>query len=367
MNVGGPAVLLKELIENLPEEEFEHILITGRCLSNEIDYLEAAPLKSKVIYIDSLKRSVLLTSDLVSLVRLYFLLRRLRPDIVHTHTSKAGVLGRVAALMASPGAKIIHTFHGHLLYGYFGKTKLSLVVLVERVLAKFSATLVAVTHRVKEDLLARHIGNPVKWDVIPPGIHQPALIPTLEARRQIGLSANDFIVTWVGRFTEIKDPFLALQSFAELVADTATLVTLVMVGDGELLGSCKEFARDMKLPVIFAGWQTNIHPYLAAADLLLMTSKNEGMPVVIIESAFQKKMTVSTNVGGVGEFIVSNVSGILVNRNISEIGNALHDSLTNEDTLVRIGNAAYQIAMKSFTQISYLEKHLALYRKVLKP
>jgi glycosyltransferase involved in cell wall biosynthesis len=162
------------------------------------------------------------------------------------------------------------------------------------------------------DLQKAKIGSKNKWQVIPPGIRKSESITKDTARLIIGTEKDLFLITWIGRFTEIKDPFLALEAFKRLQKLDNSKFSMIMIGDGELLDTCKEFSEKNHLGVIFPGWQSNVTSYLAAADILLVTSKNEGFGMVIAEAGLQSVPAVSTNVGGVGEFIIDQGNGILI-------------------------------------------------------
>jgi len=360
MNVGGPAVLLSELIKNLPPEEFEHTLITGTCLDNEIDYLDSHPLDSEVIYIDEIKRSVLPLNDMKSFFKLIRILRALNPDIVHTHTSKAGVLGRLAAKVASPKAKIIHTYHGHLLYGYFPKWKTSLIVQLEKFLGLFSDRLVAVTKQVRDDLQDVGIGQANKWLVIRPGLAMPPLPDRAACKAALGIPDDKFVISWIGRFTGIKDPKLALEAISELPQEILGKIEFVMAGSGELLEESQGYAKQLNLPVTFTGWINDINPVLGASDLLFMSSKNEGMPVVIVEAALRKVPTLSTDVGGVKEFIEDNKTGWLSKQKSEDIASHLA-SIIDGYLNSMVPNRAYDLAKTEFGLANMTANHESLY------
>jgi glycosyltransferase involved in cell wall biosynthesis len=360
MNVGGPAVLLSELIKNLPPEEFEHVLITGTCLPNEIDYLDSHPLDSAVIYIDEIKRSILPLNDVKSFFKLIRILKQLHPDIVHTHTSKAGVLGRLAAKVAVPTSKIIHTYHGHLLYGYFPKWKTFLIVQLEKFLGSFSDRLVAVTKQVREDLLGAGIGKANQWLVIRPGLELTPLPDRAAYKKTLGINADKFVISWIGRFTGIKNPKLALEAISKLPLGVLEKVAFVMTGSGELLEEAQSYARQMNLPITFTGWITDINPILGASDLLFMSSKNEGMPVVIVEAALRKVPTLSTNVGGVKEFIKDNETGWLSRQVAEDIATHIA-SIFNGYSRSLVPAKAYELARAEFGIANMTANHRSLY------
>ena len=173
MNVGGPAVIVADLMRGLDKSEFDQILITGFCDSDEADYLDTVATDVKATRIGGLGRSVSPIADARAFLSLIATIKRERPDVIHTHTAKAGVLGRLAAMIAGSKATRVHTFHGHLLHGYFDGWKTKLVIAIEKYLARHTDHLIAIGNQVKNDLLAAGIGKPPQFKVFFPGLTQP--------------------------------------------------------------------------------------------------------------------------------------------------------------------------------------------------
>ena len=367
MNLGGVAVLLSDLHDSLSEPEFLHYLITGKCTANEIDILEYRTQDSRIIKIEDMGRSLSFFKDFSTLLELRKVLTKINPDIVHTHTSKAGVVGRLATLTLRNRPKIVHTFHGHHLYGYFSKLMVAIMVLIEKFLALRSDLLVADSKQVQLDLQEHGVGKKQNWRVIAPGIRNLAKINKSEARVKFDLKSNDLIISWVGRFTDIKNPLLALRSLNEITPEVRERTKLIMLGDGELLEDCKTYSRHENLDVTFAGWESDIAPYLAASDLLLMSSKNEGFGMVIAEAGFYGVPTVSTDVGGVREFIIDDLNGALVAPNPSDIANKLEYLLENPDVRRSMGQMAEKTTIERFTSEIFTFQHKDAYRKLLSP
>jgi glycosyltransferase involved in cell wall biosynthesis len=365
MNVGGPAKLLVDFANELNGEEFEHILVTGRCEANEIDYLQSHQIKARVIYMNSVGRSPFLYRDIVSLFKMMVILRKIKPHIVHTHTSKAGLLGRVAALVAAPQAKRIHTFHGHLLYGYFSKRITKLLVFVEKVLAKISHVLIAVSHQIRQDLKALAVGVDRQWEVIHPGVSIQNQFSTEGEHFSLEIPRNKLVVSWVGRFTDIKDPKLAIEAFSQISPEILRNVVLIMAGDGELKDECERLAISISLPIIFLGWTNEIDVLLKSSNMLWMTSRNEGMPVVILEAAARGIPTLSTDVGGVRDFIVDGKNGVLTDRNRQNIATILSGIIQCPDQLNTLGANAKQLVVEEFSSLNYLNQHIFLYKRLL--
>lgn len=366
MNVGGPAILIKELDLYLAASEFEHILITGKCGLNEIDYQEMSGHKfSKVYKLRWMARPISIHRDFLSFFELYFLLRRIQPSIVHTHTSKAGLIGRCASAVAAPKAKIIHTYHGHLLYGYFSSLFLSTLVIAERLLSNITDVLIAVSLEVKRDLTQIGVGTKSKWEIIPPGVSTKAL-GRQPSRKVFNYPDNLFVITWVGRMTKIKDPRLALEAVAKLKCLTNREFILNIVGGGELLDECEAYASNNNLPVVFHGWLEDPALLLNASDLNLVTSENEGLPLIILESASAGIPTLAPNVGGVNEFIKDFETGFFCERTAGGIATSLSVLMGNSNILRKIGKNAMRFYEMRFTPKRYSEAHMKIYRSLIK-
>ena len=190
MNVGGPAVIVDELMRGLNKNGFEEILVTGYCAEDESDYLDEVATDTPVTRISGFGRSVSVLGDIKSFFTLLRIIRQFKPDVIHTHTAKAGVLGRVAGLIARPQARRIHTFHGHLLNGYFGSFKTKFVIITERILARVSTKLIAVGNQVKLDLVEAKIGIENQYTVIFPGLRELGVQSQESARSELDLSLN---------------------------------------------------------------------------------------------------------------------------------------------------------------------------------
>jgi glycosyltransferase involved in cell wall biosynthesis len=302
MNVGGPALQITGLMRGLSAEHFDQRLYCGLVGSGEADYVELCAPDVTVHRVPTLGRSVRPASDAVTLVRLANAMREFRPHIVHTHTPKAGVLGRMAAVATHVPVRV-HTFHGHLLHGYFSKPRTHLVVQAERILARFSDRLVAVGGQVRDDLLAAGVGRPQKYLVVPPGTDLGPLPEREQARNSLRLPMDVPVVAYVGRVTRIKRPDRFVQ-VVRAVRREIPGVRFVVCGDGDLFTELAAAAGDLGDAVRLLGWRRDIETVYAAADLVLLTSDNEGMPVSLIEAGLAGLPSVATRVGGVPEVVV---------------------------------------------------------------
>ena len=188
MNVGGPAVQVSGLMRNMNSAEFNHRLYTGFCADDEADYLNTVAKDVNAVRIEGFGRRVSFGGDLRAFYTLVKEIRSFKPHVIHTHTAKAGFLGRIASIVSFHQSIRVHTFHGHLLNGYFGSFKRSLVVLAERILAMFTHQLLAVGDKVRQDLLLAGIGKPEKFGLMPPGLEIGKLLNKKDAMDFFGLS-----------------------------------------------------------------------------------------------------------------------------------------------------------------------------------
>ncbi|KAB1140759.1 glycosyltransferase family 4 protein [Streptomyces luteolifulvus] len=308
MNIGGPALQVSALMRGLDTERFDHRLFAGSVGPDEADYLETSATDVAVTRMPFLGRAVRPADDVRALRELVAAMRHFRPHIVHTHTAKAGALGRVAAVAARVPARV-HTFHGHLLHGYFSPRKTRLVVHAERGLARGTDRLVAVGAKVRDELLAAGIGRTQQYAVVPPGTVLPAPPERSEARRMLGLPEDAPVVAYVGRVTQIKRPdrFLAV---AQEVRRAVPGAHFVMCGEGDL-GTALRQHSGLDGALHHLGWRTDVETVYAAADVVLLTSDNEGMPVSLIEAGQAGVPVVATDVGSVAEVVRDGETGLL--------------------------------------------------------
>jgi len=365
MNVGGVASLIIGFMENLDKNKFEHVLITGNCEDNETDLLKQINFKGKVVYLQNFKRSIGVFKDLITFIEMRKILKSLSPDIVHTHTAKAGLIGRLSALSLRNKPLIMHTYHGHLLYGYFSAPVTFFIVNIEKVLAWGTNLLIADSMQVKIDLLNKRVGKEKDWQVVSPGIRELPNVESDVARNELGISKDANLICWIGRFTNIKNPMIAAQSFSTLKSKTNKKFTMIMVGDGELFTSVQDYISNNKLDIRLVGWKTDVSNFLAASDMLLLTSKNEGFGMVIAEAGWYGKPTISTKVGGVTEFITNGETGVLVDSNEDDISDAISILFEDKSLMNKIGKNAKKQTANLFTSDIFTKKHEEIYLKIL--
>jgi glycosyltransferase involved in cell wall biosynthesis len=364
MNVGGPAIQITGLMRNLPVETFEQKLVTGFCEENEIDYLEVNQLNVTRTKVEGFGRSVNLFSDLKVLLAIRREIKAFNPDIIHTHTAKAGFIGRIASLLTLKRQIRVHTFHGHLLHGYFGEFKTSLVILAERLLARFTDKLVAVGSQVRDELLVVKIGSFEKFKVIGPGLEIGKLPERLSSLKSFGLVEDKFIVTWIGRAVPVKAPHRILEIATECEF-RGLRVQFVIVGEGPLLSDLKSLAKEKELPVTFLGWQSDIEQILSFSDLVLLTSENEGTPVALIQAQMAGVPVLTTDVGSASEVLKNNQSGFCLEYSVRDFADKIELLATDIGMKSSFGAIGKAYALDNFSVNRLVSDHAGLYRELI--
>ena len=364
MNVGGPAVQVSGLMRGLSSTDFNHRLYNGYCAEGEADYIKEQAPDVQAIQLDGLGRKVNPRADFLILFQLIKEIRIFKPDVIHTHTSKAGFLGRIASIVSLQPCIRVHTFHGHLLNGYFGNFKRLLVVIAEKSLAVFTHPLLAVGDKVRQDLLIAGIGKKEKFGLMPPGLVINKLPAKDESLKSFGLSNSRLQCAFIGRITQIKRPDRFLDVVSE-VKKRGIDLDFFMAGDGELLEGCRKRISQQDLPVTVLGWQSDIEKVLSAADIVVLTSDNEGTPLSLIQAGMAGLPVVTTNVGSVPEVVLDSVTGIITDLDVQEIANALEKLATDKALREGLGLAAQEFTLANFGVQRLVHDHEELYKKLL--
>jgi glycosyltransferase involved in cell wall biosynthesis len=321
LNVGGPALHVAYLTEGLADRGYDTTLVAGSLARGEESMAHVAEARNARIFtLPNLHREISPLNDLRAMFKLAQLIRSERPQILHTHTAKAGTVGRIAALLAGDARPpiIVHTFHGHVLRGYFNPLTTFAFRTLETWLARFTTRLIAVSPEVRDDLVRLGVAPEEKFAVIRLGIELGERVGAddavrRETRRQLGVAPDAFVVGWVGRMTAVKRTDDVLAAFKELV-DRGVDAWLCLVGDGPDREHLEERAHELGIVkrCLFLGYQDDVAPYYAAIDALLLPSANEGTPVSVIEALAAERPTVATRVGGVPDVVRDGVDGFLV-------------------------------------------------------
>ena len=363
MNVGGPAWQSSVLTRGLAGHGYETRLLAGRVDKGEADFVALRDPDLPVVDIEGLGRSVRIGGDLRAFVSICREIRRFRPHIVHTHTAKAGVLGRLAAFVNRVPVRV-HTFHGHVLHGYFSPPVSRLVRLVERVLARGTTALVAVGERVRDELVEAGIGQRDRFTAIAPGVEEPPAIDREIARQLLGLPLEVPVVMFVGRLTAIKRPDRLVEAFG-MVLERIPEAVLAVAGEGELLKEVRRSVERLGDSVRLLGWQSDVGRLYAAADLVVISSDNEGMPMTLIEAAMAGVPGVTTDVGSASEVVVHGSTGLVVAPDARDLADAIVALLVDDDRRSDMGRAAAEQAIVRFGAARLVADHVALYRRII--
>jgi glycosyltransferase involved in cell wall biosynthesis len=325
LNIGGPSIQATRLSSALDPHGFTTTLIHGRLGDGEGDMSYLVTPSTHAIFLDSLQRPLSPLADLRTFVALYRELRRIRPAIVHTHMAKAGLLGRLAAAAynltrgGAPRARVVHTYHGHVLEGYFSPLMTRLFIALERLLARVTDRIVAISPAIERELRDHfRIGRASQYRVVPLGFDLSGFAAVGDearaaARVTFGLAPDAEVVSTVGRLTAIKQHRLFLDAVASAVSARPKLVALI-AGDGEQRAELEAYAAQRGLAdhVRFLGWRRDLPVIYGATDVFMLTSRNEGTPVALIEAMATAVPGVSTDVGGVKDVITSDTIGVRV-------------------------------------------------------
>jgi glycosyltransferase involved in cell wall biosynthesis len=363
MNTGGVAVLLDDLMSSFNPDQIEATLLTGSCDKTEEDYLSVHKPNYRLIRVACLQKRNNAKRDLQAFFEVRRAIKDLGIDVIHTHTSKAGIIGRLAASTVKLKPVRVHTFHGHLLTGYFSTWKTNFVYMIEKLLEMFTDSFVAMGSQVRNDLESIGLGKKVKFHVFFPGLPMRVFEDKSAARRELKLKESEIYILFVGRMTGIKRPDRLLDSIEELVKRKVDIQVLA-AGDGELLPALRDRASRANLPIAFLGWRSDIPKLIAASDIAVLTSDNEAVPLTLIEASMAGLPLVSTNVGSVSDVVMHEVNGYLVDSEPAALADAL-EKLAIDPVLREImGSAGRERASRYFSLEKMCTDHTELYQSL---
>ena len=354
MNQGGTARWLENLSNGLLSAGWDSILVAGEVGKNEIEDSCFKDLHG--IKVHSLGKGKGPISDLRAFIQLREIFKSQNPDVINTHTSKAGVIGRLAAAsILSPRMRIIHTYHGHLLYGYFSKPITRTITFIEKCMATLTDQFIVAGKTVRDELILSNVGSVKKYSIIKPGVDSGHKFDSEVARNQFGISKNSFVVGWMGRFEHIKSPNRVL----ELAINFPSIIFL-MAGDGSLFEEIKSKAP---INLLMPGW-CDANEIWSASDIALLTSENEALPIALIEAGLAGLPMVAESVGAVSEVITSESNGFLCSS-FEERVQAI--TLLSRDKQLRnqMGEKARKFCLSEFNLLEFTKRHIDVYLSVL--
>ena len=335
-NIGGPtynaAYLTKYLLP-----EYETLLVGGVKEEHEKGsefILEDLGLDPIIVF--EMRRSINPFQDLLAYRKIKQIIKEYKPDIVHTHAAKAGTLGRLAAISCGVPV-IVHTFHGHVFHSYFGKVKTSVFKIIERYLAKRSTAIIAISKKQKEELCDIHkITTRDKCVIIPLGFDLTRFYTDNDLKRQLfrqkyNIKDDEIAIVIVGRVVAIKNHSLFLDALKYVIDNSNKKVRAFIVGDGDNRKHIENQAKELGIQfttqqdtfhdklLCFTSWIKDIDVVYSGADIVALTSLNEGTPVSLIEAEAASKPIITTNIGGIEDIVENRVTGLLVENNSKEM------------------------------------------------
>lgn len=374
--VGGPARQACFLHEKL-HDEFDTYLIIGSSDTGERDMSHLLNTERNLVRLPHLSRRISAWSDAKAFWNILRFLRRVRPDIVHTHTAKAGALGRVAAWMAGVPV-IVHTYHGHVFHGYFSPFKTRIYLAIERWLGRLSTQIIAISESQLEDLSGKYRVAPRKkiW-VVHNGFDLSRFSQSdrVTARKSLVIGEDDFVVAWVGRMAPVKGVEL-LANAIRTAADRKSRLRFLIVGDGterpkleSLLEGCANFR--------LLGWRDDMETIWGAADAALLTSRNEGTPTALIEAMSAGVPFVATNVGAVKDVALGELrklpegiavlaeNGFLTQQTPEAVIHCLQHLADNPQIAQQMGLKGREFALQRFSMGRLVSELTDLYYSLL--
>jgi glycosyltransferase involved in cell wall biosynthesis len=353
LNVGGTARYITQLANELPNHGIETFVATGFVQGLEVE--DPSTETIEVIRIPALGRSINPIRDYLAQKQLRHIVKAVKPDLIHTHTFKAGYITRTTKV----SVPVIHTFHGHLLCDpEFSGFKSKIIIRFEKFLARKTFKLITVGEIVGEELLEHGIGTKEQYLSIAPGVKPLDITVRAEALRNLGLSNNgEPIIGWIARVTGVKNPMLVLK-----IATMMPNAHFIIAGGGDLLERVKAAAPEN---VSVIGW-AKAEDLFGVSDIILSTSENEGMPIALIEAQLGGKPVVATNVGSVAEVIANNVTGLITSKSAESIVSALQSLLEDRERSTAMGFLAKSRAQDLFSIERMINAHVALYKSIVK-
>lgn len=382
-NVGGPIYNATYLTKYLNPDKYETLLIGGINENHEQpgDYI----LKNEGISYTKLKymkRNISIFYDLIALIQILKIIYTYKPDIIHTHAAKAGLLGRISSILYLKKVKIVHTYHGNVFDGYFSPFKTKIILIIERFLAKKTTKIVSISNLQKSDLVNKYyISTSDKISVIPLGFDLTKFSKNitekrLKTRKEFKIDGSTILISIIGRVVPIKNHKLFIDVFKYVKEKTDLKVKAIVVGDGSELNNIIIYASQRKIKssykeikdsddINFASWRSDIDNILAASDVVCLTSINEGTPVSIIESMASGTASISTNVGGVSDIISDSIDGLIADNDFAKYGEKLLKLIENKKFRSSLASAGQEKSINSYDYSILVNNIEKLYTEIL--
>lgn len=384
-NLGGPTYNVAYLSKYM-SDDFETLLVGGaKDETEESSDFIVNNLGLKPIIVEEMLREIDIKNDYAAYKKIKKIIQEFKPDIVHTHASKAGTLGRLAA--SSCGVPIIiHTFHGHVFHSYFGKLKTLFYKTIERYLAKKSTVIIAISEIQKQELVDIHkICKAEKVKVIPLGFDLSKFQENLFEKRKsfrakYNLDEDEIAISIIGRLVPVKNHALFLEALKIVSEKTSKKIRAFIIGDGEERQNIESKAQELGIPFVdgtktnakslltFTSWIKEIDIALAGSDIVALTSFNEGTPVSLIEAQAANKPIVTTNVGGIENVVLSGQTAFLSeNNNLKQFSEALLKLVEDEKMRLSMSEKGWHHVKEKFHYTRLVKDMEDLYHSLKQP
>ncbi len=349
MDWGGSPDIVRLLCRSFDKDKYEITFICGKSrYPTEKTKAFFRDLKNKLVIVPCLRRNISPVFDLLALCRLYFLFKREKFDIVHTHTAKAGCLGRLAAKLAGIRV-IVHTSHGHNFYGYFGPSLSKLIVFVERWLSSFTDKIITLTNLEKKDLLRFNVAAEEKIVVAHTAVDRQKIRridrkKISRLKEELGIKEENIVIGMVGRLEQIKGVEYFVEA-AILVAEKFDNVQFVLVGAGSLKDELRKRVKEKRCDdrFIFCGWRDDVTDIMCLMDIMVLASLNEAVGLVLIEAQSLGVPVIVSSVGGIPEVVDEGKSGIFVRpQDVKELQEAMVLLIHDESKRKAMGKSAIE-------------------------
>ena len=382
--IGGPSLNVTLLSAYL-KPEFETKLLVGQKDDHEKDASNLAiEVEVYPIEISEMRRSIFPLNDIKAYFKIKKIIKEFKPDVVHTHASKPGTIGRLAAHSCKVKL-IVHTFHGHVFHSYFNKALSFIIVAIERYLAKKSHAIIAISDLQKKELVEVYKIAPAnKVFTIPLGFNLEKYAIDQDKKRGIfrekyGFKTDEIVIGIIGRVVPIKNHVMFVDVAAVVKREIGKNVRFAIIGDGDALPSIKKRAAEVGLSysyfitdpksdsdIVVTSWETQIDYVLAGLDIVALTSHNEGTPVSLIEANAAYKPVVSTNVGGVEDVITHGENGFLAPlHDVNTFADYVIKLVNDKELRIKMGNSGYNNVMARYSRQRLVKDVKKLYLNFL--
>jgi glycosyltransferase involved in cell wall biosynthesis len=358
---GGSAELTMQLAAGLRRHGYQVTLISGKTIEPSWNpYQYAQNNNFSIVFIDSLVRPLHPVRDLTAFFRLHKIFRQIRPDILHTNSSKAGLLGRLAGRLCKI-RQIYHSPHGHIFYGYYKRFISKIFIILEKYVAHYTDKILNLTEHGRQDHINEKIGRPEKFRVSSCGVD---LAPYLDfpSRNLRPRQDSKISVIWIGRIVPIKNLQLLLDALVELKKEKYQIDTKI-VGDGPLRAEAEQFVQKENLQnITFLGYRQDIPELLSQSDILILTSQNEGFGRVLVEAMASGLAIIATRVGGVPDIIKNGINGFLIEpSNQNQLAVSILVLIKNSKMRQKMGTVNRKNA-EFYSLNNYINRVMEIYR-----